>query len=186
MKKDRNLPNKKIQSKKSSRKPLTPSYSNSRSQSTFSNNFRGRSQQRRKSQNIPNIDIVDQIVRTIITETIIHYLTLIGVVILIIIEIDHVQIIKTDINQTTAQKTLRTTRIEIIQLIAIGITQIKNPRTTQITYNLIETITTDLTKTPITLDLEIVANKIYHEIVLNDHIEIIHKIQIDKSLINLL
>ena len=34
--------------------------------------------------------------------------------------------------------------------------------------------------------LLIVANKINHENVLNDHIEIIHKIQIDKNLINLL
>ena len=34
--------------------------------------------------------------------------------------------------------------------------------------------------------LLIVANKINHKIVLNDHIEIIHKIQIDKNLINLL
>ena len=184
MKKDRNLPNTKIQSKKSSRTPLTPSYSNINHHipTIFVDNPNGDENHK----NILKIDIVDQIVRTIITETIIHYLTVIGVVILIIIENDHVQIIKTDIIQTTAQNTLRTTRIEIIQLIAIGITQIKDPGTTQITYHIIETITTDLMKTPITLDLKIVANKIYHEIVLNHHIEIIHNIQIDKNIIHLL
>ena len=126
--------------------------------------------------NILKIDIVDQIVRTIITETIIQYLTRIGVVIPIIIEIDQVQKIKTGIIQKTAQKTLQTTRIEIIQLFAIEITQIKFPETTQITYHIIETITTDLVKTPIILDLEIVATKTYHKIVLNHHIEIIHNI----------
>ena len=58
------------------------------------------------------------------------------------------------------QDTLQTTAKEKVQIIAIGITQIIDPKTTQKTKHIIETITTNLEKTTINLDLGIIAIKI--------------------------
>ena len=51
MKKDQNLPNKNIHKNNRSGKPLPDNYNKYKQQSTYQNNYRGRSPDRRKSQN---------------------------------------------------------------------------------------------------------------------------------------
>ena len=107
MKKIQSLPNKNIQSKITSGKPLPTSYSNSRPQSPYSNNSRG------IHHVFHQTNTVNQKFRIISTETILPDQTLIEVTTLIIVV--HTQTLEKKTTLTIDQETVQTTTREVIQ-----------------------------------------------------------------------
>ena len=70
LKKDQNLPNKKIYSNNSSGKPLPSNSNYTRNQSPYNSSYRGRSPERGNTRNFSHIDITDRIAK--ITKITIH------------------------------------------------------------------------------------------------------------------
>ena len=172
MKKDQNLPNKNIHSNNSSGKPLPGNSNYSRNQSPFNSSYRGRSPEQRNSRNSSQNRLVDQIVKTINIEIIIHdriqtemflipipnHTEGIDTIPTIDHEIHHTIKIETiltigmEVNQTIEIRTIQTTDQETIHTLD---QTIKDPMiTTKTDHDIIHRTETQA----ITIDTEIIPN----------------------------
>ena len=133
MKKDQNLPNKNIYSNNISGKPLPNNANYTRNQSPYNSSYRGRSPERRNTQNSSKKIIIDQIVEITIRDQIpMQHKLFLDPVPNQTQEINTIPIINHETHHTTELETIHIIEIEVIRTIEIRITRTIDQKITHI------------------------------------------------------
>ena len=175
MKKDQNLPNKNIYSNSSSGKPLPNNTNYTRNQSPYNSGYRGRSPERRNTQNSSQNNYIDQIVKITIRDQIpMQHNLFLDPVPNQIQEINAIPIINHETHHTTEIETIHIIEIEVIRTIEIRITRTIDQEITRI---IDQTITDQMTiiktnhGTIHKIEIQVIITVI--EIIPNHHIGVI-------------